>query len=223
MVILSSTLPSAQPIRVALIDDDRALVEGLRHIIDAAEGFCCAGVFGSVEEALPALSARRPDVLLLDIELPGMSGADAVRLLLARNPSLQILMLSVFADESKIFASICNGASGYLLKTTRPAQLLEAIAAVRAGGSPISPQIARYIVTLFQKTGPPAAMAHALTPQETRLLCMLAEGFGYQDAAGQMHVSINTVRNYIRGIYEKLHVHSKSEAVGKALRQGLIR
>lgn len=223
MVVLNSTMSGDGPIHVALIDDDSALLDGLRRIIDGADGFRCTAVFGSVEEALPALAGTRVDVLLLDIGLPGIAGSDAVRLLLERKPELQILMLSVFTDEKKVFTSICNGAIGYFLKTTPPAQLLEGIAAARSGGSPISPEIARQIVTLFRNTGPPVAAAQALAPQERRLLSLLAEGFGYQNAAGQMNVSINTVRNYIRSIYDKLHVHSKSEAVGKALRQGLIR
>jgi DNA-binding NarL/FixJ family response regulator len=219
----SKTMASADPIRVVLIDDDRALMDGLRQLIAAADGFCCVGVFCSVEEALPALSSKRPDVLLLDIDLPGIRGSEAVPLLLEKQPSMQILMLSVLADEWSVFTSICKGASGYLLKTTPPAQLLEAITAARSGGSPISPEIARYIVTLFQKTGPVATPALPPTPQERRLLSLLSDGYGYQDAARQMNVSINTVRNYIRSIYEKLHVHSKSEAVGKALRERWIR
>ena len=214
---------SADSIRVALIDDDRALMSGLRHLIAAADGFCCVGVFGSVEEALPVLSSKSPEVLLLDIDLPGISGSEAVRLLLEKIPSMQIVMLSVLADEWNVFTSICNGASGYLLKTTPPAQLLDAITAARSGGSPISPEIARHIVTLFRKTGPPATPAQPPTPQERRLLSLLSDGYGYQDAAQQMNISINTVRNYIRSIYEKLHVHSKSEAVGKALRERWIR
>lgn len=206
------------PIRVAIIDDDKALLGSLSLIIDSADGFLCAGAYTSVEDALPALRAVAVDVLLLDIQLPGVPGDQAIEVLLAANPSMCILMLTVFSGRDRVFASICGGAHGYLLKSTPPAKLLDAIRAARDGGSPFSPEIARHIVNLFQNTRP----STALTSQEHRLLVWLAEGYSYQAAAEKMNVSINTVRNYIRGIYEKLHVHSKSAAVGKAIRQGLI-
>jgi DNA-binding NarL/FixJ family response regulator len=214
-------MPATEPIRVAIIDDDQALVDGLRRIIDGAEGFVCAGAFGSVEAALPALPATRPDVLLLDIQLPGMVGEEAVPKLREACPALEILMLTVFSDRGRIFASICNGANGYLLKSTPPAKLLDAIQSAKAGGSPLSPEIARKIVGLFQRTASRQPSGE-LTAQEQRLLALLAEGYSYQSAADQMHVSVNTIRNYVRSIYEKLHVHSKSEAVSKALRRGVI-
>ena len=206
------------PTRVAIIDDDRALLDSLRRIIDAADGFRCAGAFSCVEDALPALRTAAADVLLLDIQLPGVQGDQAIASLRAASPVMRILMLTVFSDRDRLFTSICNGAHGYLLKSTPPAKLLEAIGAARDGGSPFSPEIARHIVTLFQKTGP----SSPLTAQEHRLLGWLAEGYSYQAAADKMNVSINTVRSYVRGIYDKLHVHSKSEAVSKALRQGII-
>jgi len=216
-------VPDAQVIRVAIVEDDGALLNGLRRIIDSSQGFSCAAAFGSAEDALSGLANQPPDVLLLDIQLPGMPGSEAVRHFRERWPALKVLMLTVFTDEEKVFGSICNGANGYLLKSTPPAQLLEAIAAAHHGGSPLSPQVARQIVALFQKTGPPQPPAQPLSPQELRLLSLLAEGYGYGGAAERMEVSINTVRNYIRSVYEKLHVHSKSEAVSAALRQGLIR
>ncbi|HXI41128.1 MAG TPA: response regulator transcription factor [Bryobacteraceae bacterium] len=214
-------MPGADSIRVAIIDDDRALVDGLRRIIDGAEGFTCAGAFGSVEEALPALADTRPDVLLLDIQLPGMEGDQAIELICRTCPAVEILMLTVFSDRARVFTSICNGAHGYLLKSTPPAKLLDAIRSAQAGGSPLSPEIARQIVGLFQRADS-AQPAAELTAQEQRLLTLLAEGYSYQSAADRMHVSVNTVRNYVRKIYEKLHVHSKSEAVSKALRRGVI-
>lgn len=209
-----------EPIRVALIDDDRALVEGLRRIIESAEGFVCVGAFGSVEEAAPLLGGARPDVLLLDIQLPGMAGDQAIELIRAACPAVEILMLTVFSDRSRVFTSICSGAGGYLLKSTPPAKLLDAIRAVQAGGAPLSPEIARQIVDLFRKTG--SSEPQRLTVQEQRLVALLADGYSYQSAAEQMHVSVNTVRNYVRGVYDKLHVHSKSEAVSKAFRRGLL-
>lgn len=206
-------------IRVAIIDDDRALLDSLSLIIGAGSGLSCEGAFTSVEEALPALQRGGVDVLLLDIQLPGMQGDAALELLRAACPSMRILMLTVFSDRDRLFTSICNGAHGYLLKSTPPGGLLDAIRAAQEGGSPLSPEIARHVVSFFQKTGP---ADQPLTAQEQRLLLLLAEGYSYQSAADRMNISVNTVRNYVRSIYEKLHVHSKSEAVNKALRQGLI-
>jgi DNA-binding NarL/FixJ family response regulator len=206
-------------IHVAIIDDDRALLDSLSRIIGGASGLSCDGAFTSVEEALPALQRGGVDVLLLDIQLPGMQGGAAVELLRAACPSMRILMLTVFSDRDRLFTSICKGAHGYLLKSTPPDRLLEAIRAAQEGGSPLSPEIARHVVSFFQKTGP---ADQPLTAQEQRLLLLLAEGYSYQSAADQMNVSVNTVRNYIRSIYEKLHVHSKSAAVSKALRKRLI-
>lgn len=175
-----------------------------------------------MEDALEGLAKRLPDLVLLDIHLPGVSGSEGVRLIRERYPRVEVLMLTVYAEEAKIFEAICNGASGYLLKKTRPARLLEAVRETQAGGSPMSPEVARKVVSLFRKVAPPPQAEHQLTPQERRLLGLLAEGHRYESTGESMHISVNTVRNYIRDIYEKLHVHSKSEAVSKAIRQGLI-
>jgi DNA-binding NarL/FixJ family response regulator len=209
-------------IRVAIVEDDRAVREGLGMIIGGTPGYECTGKFYSAEEALRALSGTTPDVLLLDIHLPGMLGSDAVRLFREKYPALQILMLTIYDGQDKVFESICNGACGYLLKKTPPAKLLDAIREAYAGGAPMSPEIARKVITLFQQSGPPEKLDEPLTPQETRLLKLLSEGYSYQNSAGQLNISINTVRNYIRSIYEKLHVNTKSEAVSKALRHRLI-
>jgi len=213
---------ASETIRVAIVEDDDRLREGLRILIDSTPGYRCARGWGSVEEALRLLGLEAVDLLLLDIHLPGMLGSEAVKVFRERFPSMQILMLTIYAEQDKVFESICNGASGYLLKKTPPAKLLEAIKEAHEGGAPMSPEIARKVVTLFQKTGPPEIIDERLTPQEVRLLKLLSEGYSYQGAAGQMNVSINTVRNYIRSIYEKLHVHSKNEAVSKALRSRII-
>jgi DNA-binding NarL/FixJ family response regulator len=209
-------------IRVAVVEDDMGTREGLALLIGGTPGYACVGAFGSVEEALAAPDVG-PDVLLLDIQLPGMPGSEGVKMLQARCPEAQILMLTVYAERAKVFESICNGACGYLLKQTPPARLLEAIREAHEGGAPMSPDVARQVVTLFRQTAPPANRDQDLTPQEIRLLARLADGFSYQSAAGELHISVNTVRNYIRSIYDKLHVHSKSEAVSKALRQGIIK
>lgn len=214
--------PSNEPIRVAIVEDDRAVREGLAMLIHGTPGYTCVGAFPSVEEALRLIGQHAPEVLLLDIQLPGMQGSEAVRVFQEKFPQLEIVMLTVLAEQDKVFESICNGACGYLLKETPPAKLLEAIREARDGGAPISPGIARKMVKVFQQTGPPETFDQQLTPQEVSLLKLLAQGYSYGRAANQLNISINTVRDHIRSIYDKLHVHSKSEAVSKALRNRLI-
>ncbi len=209
-------------IGVAIVEDDRETREGLRALIDGTERYRCTAAWGSVEEALAGARLPAPDALLLDVHLPGMRGPDAVPLLRERFPEASILMLTVYDEEEAIFASICNGADGYLLKRTPPPRLMEAIREARKDGAPMSPEIARKVIRLFRKTRPPSAAEHDLTPHEIRVLGLLAEGHSYQAVGDRLSVSINTVRNYIRSIYDKLHVHSKSEAVSKALRSGIL-
>ncbi len=216
-----------QPIRVAIVEDDHALRDGLGMLINGTPGYACVGAFRSVEDALRAMSNNAanvalPEVLLLDIQLPGMPGSEGVKVFQEKYPKLEIIMLTILAEQEKVFESICNGACGYLLKETPPARLLEAIREAHEGGSPMSPEIARKVVKLFQKTGPPEKFDNQLTPQELRLLKLLAQGYSYARAADQLNISLNTVRDHIRSIYDKLHVHSKSEAVSKALRNRLI-
>jgi len=209
-------------IRVAIVEDDRSTRQALALLINGTPGYACEKTFWSVEEALQLLGGQGPDVLLLDIHLPGMPGSDGVKVFHQRYPSTQVLMLTVYDEQDKVFESICNGACGYLLKKTPPVKLLEAIREAHEGGAPMSPEIARKVVALFQKTGPPARIDQELTPQEVRLLGLLADGYSYQSSARKLNISVNTVRNYIRSIYDKLHVHSKSEAVSKALRSRII-
>ena len=215
-------MSATENIRVMIVEDDRAVREGLSLIIDGTPGYACVGAFGSVEEGLKLPATLNPDVMLLDINLPGMLGSEGVGFFRSKYPALQVLMLTVYAEQDKVFESICNGASGYLLKKTPPARLLEAIREAHEGGAPMSPEIARQVITLFRQSVPTVHSDYQLTPQETRLLKLLSDGYSYQSSAGQLNISINTVRNYIRSIYEKLQVNSKSEAVGKALRHRLI-
>jgi len=209
-------------IRIGIVEDDAATQEALRLLIDGTFGFHCAGVYGSAEQALRHLASPPPDVLLLDINLPGQAGCDAVRAFHERHPEMAILMLTLYDDEERIFASLCNGARGYLLKKTPPGKLLEAIREARDEGAPLSPEIAYKVVRLFREFKPREPLGTDLTRLEVRLLSLLAEGYSYQTAADAMRVSVNTIRNYIRSIYEKLHVHSKSEAVAKALKARII-
>ena len=214
---------SPEPLRVVIVEDDVTTREGLGALIEGTPGYRCVGRYGSVEELMRKPPGRPADVVLLDINLPGISGAEGVRLVRERWSSTEVLMLTVYSDENKIFESICNGAVGYLLKKTPPARLIDAIREAASGGAPMSPEIARKVVTLFRKTPVVAERPfEALTAQELRLLQLLADGHSYQAAGERLAISLNTVRSYVRNVYDKLHVHYKSEAVSKALRSGLI-
>ena len=215
------TVEISRPVTLALVEDHRPTREGLRQLIEGTPGYRCLAAFASIEEAR-RLPAEAPDVILLDIGLPGVSGTDGLASLHARWPEARVVMLTAFEDEDKVFAALCGGASGYVLKRTPPARLLEAIREAHEGGAPMSPEIARKVVALLQRIGPPARLEAELNVQEQKLLALLAEGASYQTAADRLRVSINTVRGYIRSIYEKLHVHSKSAAVSKALKAGLL-
>jgi DNA-binding NarL/FixJ family response regulator len=215
-------MPTPDSIRVALVEDKRLIREGLGAILDRSVGLRCVGTYASVEQALPALEEEPCDVLLLDIHLPGMSGVEGVSVVRERFPDTCVLMLTVFEDEEKLFSSIRNGASGYLLKKTPPAQIAEAVRQARHGGSPLSPEVARRMVDHFRRSAAPSRPESSLTDQERELLKRLAEGHSYQACADRLGVSINTVRDHVRRVYEKLQVHSKSEAVSAALRRRLI-
>ena len=217
----ATPLGESGTLRVAIVEDDRTTRDALAALIDGTPGYRSVGRYQSVEEALRAHDGAA-DVILLDINLPGMSGALGVRLFRERWPTASVLMLTVFADQDKVFESICNGAVGYLLKKTPAARLLEAIREAATGGAPMSPEIARKVVALFRKTIDAEPLIEPLTGQELRLLQLLADGLSYQAAGERLDISVNTVRSYIRNVYDKLHVHSKSEAVSKALRRGLI-
>jgi DNA-binding NarL/FixJ family response regulator len=210
-------------IKVAIVEDQQRTREGLATLIGGTPGYRIVGSFASMEEALAKLEREFPDVLLADIRLPGISGIEGVRRLKARYPALQVLMLTVYADDEHIFEAICAGACGYLLKDTPPTKLLEAIRELRDGGAPMSPEIARKVVTMFQKTAPPPSDEQQLSPRELQVLKLLADGHSYKTAAAALSVSEDTIRFHIRNIYEKLHVHSKSEAVLKAFRQGILK
>jgi DNA-binding NarL/FixJ family response regulator len=210
-------------IKVAIVEDQRQIREGLTLLIGGTEGFCCVGSFGSMEETLHRLGSRSPDVVLVDIGLPGMSGIEGIRLLKERYPNVLFLTLTVYKDDQRVFDAICAGARGYLLKNTPPARLLESIKEIASGGAPMSPEVARRVIELFQQFHPPLHADCHLTPHETRLLKLLIEGHNYKTAAKEVGSSIHAVSFHMRNIYEKLQVHSKSEAVAKALRLGIAR
>jgi DNA-binding NarL/FixJ family response regulator len=210
-------------IRVAIIEDQREIRLGLKMLIGGSAGFHSTADFRSMEEAFEGIGNEAPDVALVDIGLPGMSGTEGIRLLKQRYPGIQVLMLTIYDDDERIFEAICAGACGYLLKTTPPARLLEALKEVVNGGAPMSPEVARRVIALFREFRPPGKAGYHLTPHEVRLLKLLVEGHNNQTAASELNVSVNTIRFHLRSIYEKLQVHSKSAAIAKALRSGIIR
>lgn len=218
----SSSILSPETIKVAIIEDRREIRDGLAMLINGTEGFKCSGAYRSMEDALPRIGSDLPNVALCDIGLPGMSGIEGMRILKEKFPNLLLLMLTIYDDDERIFDALCAGACGYLLKKTPPAKLLEGLREAVDGGSPMSPEVARRVIALFRDIRPPERADYELTPHETRLLKLLVEGHNYKTAALELNVSINTISFHMRHIYEKLQVHSKSEAVAKALRDRLV-
>ena len=213
---------SACPIRVAIIEDQVDIRQGLNALINGTPGYQCIAHFRTMEEALAGLHKPVPHVLLIDIGLPGMSGIQGARVLKQCHPDLQILMLTVYEDDRRIFNALCAGASGYLLKTTPPARLLEGIREVTKGGAPMTPSVARRVIELFRDVRPDGRDEYDLTPHEVRLLSMLAQGHNFKSAAAELGVTTHAISFHMRSIYEKLQVHSKSEAVAKALRHRIV-
>lgn len=209
-------------IRVAIIEDQARLRESLALLLAGATNLTVVGRWSSMEEALPAIAPSHADVVLLDLGLPGMSGITGVRRLRELLPAAQVLVLTVHDDDHHVFEAICAGASGYLLKDTPPERLVAAIHELRSGGAPMSPSIARAVVSMFHRVAPQQEAA-ALSPREREVLALLAAGHSYKTAATELAVSLDTVRFHVRHVYDKLHVHSKSAAVMQAWKQGLLR
>ena len=214
--------PEIKPIRVAIVEDREEIRFGLTRLIGSADGFECTGSYRMMEEALEELPKNLPDVVLNDIGLPKMSGIDGIKILKERYPKLSILILSVYDDDDRIIDGICAGASGYLLKSTPMTELLQRLREVYEGGAPMSPEIARRVMQLFRQSPPPKQVDYDLTPHETRILKMLVDGHNYKTAAAELNLSVNTISFHIKHIYEKLQVHSKSEAVAKALKNRIV-
>jgi DNA-binding NarL/FixJ family response regulator len=210
-------------IKVVIIEDLRDIREGLAALLNGTEGYKCVGKFGSMEEALRNIQRDVPDVVLSDIGLPGMDGIEGVGIIKEKYPDMTILMLSVYNDNERIFDALCAGAQGYLLKKTPPSRIVESLDEAINGGAPMSPEIARKVITLFRDIRPPERVDYDLTPHETRLLKLLIEGHTKKTAAAEIGVSVNTVSFHLKRVYEKLQVHSKSEAVAKALKNRIIK
>jgi DNA-binding NarL/FixJ family response regulator len=211
-------------IAVSIVEDDARVRASLAKLVDGAPGFRCVSNHPSAEDALRELPRLRPDVVLMDINLPGLNGVECVRQLKPQLPGTQIIMLTVYQNTEHIFNALAAGATGYMLKQTPPPELLGAIKEVHRGGSPMSSHIARKIVLSFQQPVPASASEDAnLSPREAEVLDLLAKGFLYKEIADQMKVSYATVHTHIRHIYEKLHVRSRTEAVAKHLSQSRSR
>lgn len=210
------------PITVSIVEDNPDYRLGTSYVLRTSPGFVVLGEFASAEAFFDSLEAAVPDVVLMDISLPRMSGIEAIGLLKTRFPRVQTVVLSVHEDGENVFRAICAGAIGYLAKPVMPAQLLEAVEHAFAGGTPMSPHIARRVLEMFKDYAPPTHADYHLTEREVAVLDQLVDGDGYREIADALFISIFTVRAHLRNIYDKLHVHSKSQAVAKALQEYLV-
>lgn len=211
-------------INVIIVEDNNTIRDGLAALINGTSGYKCIGAYIDCESFLVELLVKEPDVVLMDIGLPGMNGIEGVKIATEKKPGLAVLMLTIYEESDKVFDALCAGACGYLVKKTPPSRLLEAIKDVYEGGSPMSSRIAREVITAF-KAGAASAdkkSEYNLSEREKEVLYHLAEGNNYQEIAEALFISVDTVRHHIRNIYKKLHVHSRSEAVAKAIRKKII-
>ena len=210
-------------IRVVVFEDNRSLRTGLFELINASPGFQCVGAFENCNNVLSQLDRTKPDIVLMDIGMPGIDGIQAVRMIREIHPDMKILMQTVFEDNDKIFQSILAGASGYLLKNSIPGRLLDAIREIHEGGAPMSPSVATKVLGMLSDgQANPKNTSFNLTGRETEILSCLVDGMSYKRIAETCFISVDTVRGHIRSIYDKLHVHSKSEAVAKAIRRNIV-
>jgi DNA-binding NarL/FixJ family response regulator len=206
------------PITVSIVEDNEQLRGTLARVINRADGFRCLSQYGDAESALQSLTKDQPGVVLMDINLPGMNGVECVQRLKQVAPKIQVVMLTVYEDTDNIFNALAAGAAGYLLKRTKSAELLEAIREVHRGGSPMTTHIARKVTQSFQRAGPSTQPTENLSEREQEVLDCLSQGFLYKEIAEKLHISYETVHTYIRRIYEKLQVRTRTEAVAKFLK-----
>lgn len=211
-----------EAVRVIVIEDERELRDGLQVLLNLTENFVCTRSFRTMEDVLYNIKENTADLILTDIGLPKMNGIEGTRILRERFPELPIVVLTIHGEDDKIFQALCAGANGYLLKNTSPARIIEALREVLDGGAPMSPDVARRVVSLFRKFSPPEHVDYRLTEQETRILKLIVDGHHYKTAAYELEISTSTVSFHLKNIYEKLHVHSKTEAVAKALRENIV-
>lgn len=211
-------------IKVVITEDNNTIREGLAALINGTPGYSCVGAFSECESFLSKIPTLSADVVLMDIGLPGMSGIDGIVKAKKMRPELNILMLTVYEDSQTVFKALCAGACGYLVKKTPPARLLEAIKDANDGGAPMSSLIARQVIDVFKQTQGKQSEEKdtELSSREKEVLTSLSDGNNYQEIADRLFISVDTVRHHIKNIYRKLHVHSQSEAVAKAIRKGII-
>jgi DNA-binding NarL/FixJ family response regulator len=207
------------PITVSIVEDNEQLRTTLARVVNRAEGFRCLSHYGDAESALEGLPKDKPQVVLMDINLPGMNGVECVRRLKQLVPETQVVMLTVYEDTDNIFNALAAGAAGYLLKRTKSAELLDAIREVHNGGSPMTTHIARKVTQSFQRSGPSTQPTENLSEREQEVLDCLSQGFLYKEIAEKLGISYETVHTYIRRIYEKLQVRTRTEAVAKFLKR----
>ena len=210
------------PVKVTIFEDRKAVREALSLLVEGTEGLALAGAYADCNNLVHDIDESQPDVVLMDIEMPGINGVEAVKIIKKHYPAVTVVMQTVFEDDEKVFDAICAGASGYLLKNTPPSRMMESIIEAQGGGAPMSPSIARKTLTLFQKFLSPRQNAYQLTPREKEVLQWLVKGYSYKMIADACHISFDTVRSHIRNIYEKLHVASMTEAVAKAIKERLV-
>ncbi|HVO74292.1 MAG TPA: response regulator transcription factor [Ignavibacteriaceae bacterium] len=210
-------------ISVIIVEDSKIIRESIASLINGTEGFSCIAAFEDCESLFAGEKLKNADIVLMDIALPGMNGIEGVKKIKEKNPSVNTIMLTVYEDNQQIFDALCAGASGYLVKKTPPAQLLQGMKDVYEGGSSMNTHIARKVISIFQQnTAARINDESILSKREREVLSSLSKGKSYQETADELFISIDTVRHHIRNIYTKLHVHSQSEAVAKAIRKGLI-
>ena len=210
-------------IKVAIVEDNNTIREGLAALINGTEGYTCVGAYSTSEKFLQQIPSTDIDVALMDIGLPGMNGIDALKKAREINPDLNILMLTIYEESEVVFEALCAGACGYLVKKTPPLRLLDAIKDIYEGGSPMSSQIARQVINEFQKEKISISKnEYSLSNREKEVLNLLSNGKSYQEIGDRLFISVDTVRHHIRNIYKKLHVHTQSEAVAKAIRKKII-
>jgi DNA-binding NarL/FixJ family response regulator len=221
--VLSPTYILPMEIKVALFEDNKKLRESLVQLINSTEGMTCTGAFADANELIRNMQQANPDVVMMDINMPGLSGIEAVQVIKEKFPDVQILMQTVFDDNDKIFAAICAGASGYILKKTPPQKIIVALEETYSGGAPMTPSVAVKVLQLLKLQNKAEKSEFIdLSEREKEILSLLVKGKSYKLIASECFISIDTVSTHVRHIYEKLHVHSKSEAVAKAIFQKLI-